>query len=122
MNKGVSFRKCCNLVVFNIIRDGVSDTFLDRSGFCSGERGGCKVKDRSSREAGVESTELDPSVLIEQGHIVTAVYSTERCGAVYFCSFVLLTAFSVLCFYFYHNVNVQLNNLTIGVRLISDVL
>lgn len=76
----------------------MSDTFLDRSGLCSGVRGGCKVKDRSSREAGVESTELDPSVLIEQGHIVTAVYITERCRAVSCCSFVFSTAFSVLCF------------------------
>lgn len=82
LNNRVSFIRCCICVFFNIIGDGVSGTFLYRSGFCSGECGGCKVRDRSSREAGVESTELDPSVLIEQGHIVTVVYSTARCRAV----------------------------------------
>lgn len=37
-----------------------------------------EVKNRSSRDTGVESTELDPTVLIKRGSLAAAVYSTWK--------------------------------------------
>lgn len=43
-----------------------------------GSMWGSGVKHRSSTETGVESTELDPTVVIELGSIAAAVYSTRK--------------------------------------------
>lgn len=59
----------------------VSATYTFRLGKCQKVAStvcrmlGSEVENRPTRETGVESTELDPTVLMELGSIETAVYS-----------------------------------------------
>lgn len=59
------------------------------------------MKNRSSGETGVESTELDPTVLIEHGSIAAAVFSTWKSER----KKQLLTVFFFFFYYFLFFVN-----------------